>query len=155
VEIFYAVDRVGRAAALAPAVQLATGMPPQPHRHKVLLVEDDRELRTLLARHLRRSHLEVVEARDAEDALTRLGDAICRCGASQFDAMISDVRMPGVTGMYVAAELRRCDWAMPIVLITAFGSESTHAEAARLGAKLLDKPIDLDELTATVNELLA
>lgn len=124
-------------------------------RHRVLLVEDDRDLRVLLARHLRRSKLDIVEARDAEDALTRLGEAICQCGTSKFDAMISDVRMPGVTGLYVAAELRRCAWNMPIVLITAFGSEATHAEAARLDATMLDKPLDLDHLTTTVERLLA
>lgn len=127
---------------------------PTPHA-RILLVEDDRDLRVLMARHLRRRRFEVVEARDGTGALTRLGDAICRCGTSYFDALISDVRMPGHSGLDLLGELRRCDWTMPVVLVTAFGSPETHAEARRLGAVLLDKPVDLDVLTATLTKQLA
>lgn len=117
---------------------------------RILLAEDDRELRNMIARHLRRHRYEVVEARDGTSALTRLGDAICRCGSSYFDILVSDIRMPGHTGLDLLSELRRCDWTMPVVLISAFGSAETHADARRLGAVMVDKPIDLDVLTSTI-----
>lgn len=122
---------------------------------RILLAEDDRELRTMIARHLRRHRFEVVEARDGSSALTRLGDAICRCGSSYFDLLVSDIRMPGHTGLDLLSELRRCDWTMPVVLISAFGSPENHAEARRLGAVMLDKPIDLDALTSTIQRQIA
>ena len=125
------------------------------HKGRLLLAEDDRDFRMLVARHLRRSGFEVIEAHNGVTALSRLADSVCRCGASHFDLLISDVRMPGHSGLDLVSELRRCDWAMPVVLITAFGTRETHEEAARLGAVLLDKPVDLDVLTATVAQQLA
>lgn len=124
-------------------------------RPRLLLVEDDREMRTLLARQLRRSGYEVTEARDGVTALSRLGDAICTCGRSNFDALISDVRMPGHSGLELLTELRRCDWAMPVILITAFGTNEMHDEARRFGAAMLDKPFDFDSLTTILQSLVA
>ena len=123
-------------------------------RRRILIAEDDRALRTLLARHLRRGGFEVVEARDGATALTRLGDALCE-EDSYFDLLISDVRMPGHSGLDLASELKRGAWRTPILLITAFGSTETHDEAARLGAAILDKPLDLDVLTTAVERLLS
>lgn len=123
-------------------------------RRRILIAEDDRVLRTLLARHLRRGGFEVVEARDGTTALTRLGDSLCEQDQS-YDLLISDVQMPGHTGLDIASELKRGAWQTPILLITAFGSEEVHAEAARLGATMLDKPLDLDVLTDAVQHLLS
>jgi DNA-binding response OmpR family regulator len=123
-------------------------------RRRILIAEDDRALRTLLARHLRRGGFEVVEARDGTTALSRLGDALCEQDQS-YDLLISDVEMPGHTGLDLASELKRGAWPTPILLITAFGSQEAHAEAARLGATMLDKPLDLDALTDAVQHLLA
>jgi DNA-binding response OmpR family regulator len=123
-------------------------------RHRILIAEDDRVLRTLLARHLRRGGFEVVEARDGVAALSRLGDTLCEADCS-YDLLISDVRMPGHSGLDLASELKRGAWPTPVLLITAFGSTETHAEAARLGAEILDKPLDLDVLTNAVERLLS
>jgi DNA-binding response OmpR family regulator len=123
-------------------------------QRRILIAEDDRVLRTLLARHLRRGGFEVVEARDGATALTRLGDALCEQDRS-YDLLISDVQMPGHTGLDLASELKRGAWPMPILLITGFGSEEAHAEAERLGATMLDKPLDLDVLTTAVERLLS
>ena len=104
---------------------------------------------------MRRTGYEVTEARDGSSALARLGDAICRCGASYFDLLVSDVRMPGHTGLDLLVELRRCDWAMPVLLITAFGTDELHRQAQRLGAAMLDKPLDFATLDATISRLLS
>ncbi|MEP6860553.1 MAG: response regulator [Deltaproteobacteria bacterium] len=134
----------------ARLLQITWGMT----QRRILIAEDDRALRTLLARHLRRGGFEVIEARDGTTALTRLGDALCEENAS-YDLLISDVQMPGHTGLDLASELKRGSWSTPILLITAFGSEEVHAEAERLGATMLDKPLDLDALTTTVERLLS
>jgi DNA-binding NtrC family response regulator len=65
------------------------------------------------------------------------------------DVLVSDVRMPGLGGLDVLRGLRHCEWANPVILITAFGDEATHLEAVRLGAAaVLDKPFDVDDLRA-------
>jgi len=122
---------------------------------RVLLVEDDDEMRNLLARYLRRAGYDVTEAHDGIAALVRLGETINRRGFSTFDLVISDIRMPGPDGLNLVAELRSCDWATPVILITAFGTADTHDKARRLGAEILDKPLDLEQLERAVKRLLA
>lgn len=141
----------GTSVAHLPGVTVDEATP----RPRVLLVEDDREMRTLLAQHLRRNGYEVTESCDGFTALARLGDAISRCGRSSFDALVSDVRIPGHSGFDLLGVLRRYNWAMPVVLITAFGNNELHDEARRLGAKMLDKPFDFDVLTAALEQLVA
>ena len=71
------------------------------------------------------------------------------------DLIITDVRMPGMTGMEVLARLRREAWSIPFILITAFGDEALHKEAERLGAaRVLDKPFEMEELLAAVHRVL-
>ena len=143
-------DTIAPRSEAARPLHIARGMT----QRRILIAEDDRVLRTLLARHLRRGGFEVIEARDGTTALTRLGDALCEEDAS-YDLLISDVQMPGHTGLDLASELKRGSWPTPILLITAFGSEEVHAEAERLGATMLDKPLDLDVLTTAVERLLS
>lgn len=112
---------------------------------RVLLAEDDAALRRLLADKLRKDGYVVEEAESGLELLTRLG---IQRGA--FDLVISDIRMPGVSGLEVLEGLRNGyepgSWAIPVILITAFGDPETHAEAARLGAVIFDKPFDVDDL---------
>ena len=71
-----------------------------------------------------------------------------------FDLIISDIRMPGITGMTILDGVQLFEGFPPMILITAFGDEETHAEAKRLGvAAIFDKPFDLDELLRKVVEL--
>jgi DNA-binding response OmpR family regulator len=125
------------------------------NQRRILIVEDDHVLRALLARHLRSGGFDVVEARDGTSALTRLGDALFKDDGGCYDLLISDVQMPGHSGLDLASELKRGEWPTPILLITAFGSDEVHAEAERLGAAMLDKPLDLDVLTTAVQRLLS
>jgi CheY-like chemotaxis protein len=114
---------------------------------RVLLAEDDSAMRALLARALRKSGFEVLEASTGHEALERLARAQVDQPPSRFDLIISDVRMPGYTGLDLLARLHRANSRVPVILITAFGSASTHADAKRLGAfATLDKPFDLDDL---------
>jgi DNA-binding response OmpR family regulator len=124
----------------------------------VVLAEDDDEMRHLIARKLRRAGYDVVEARNgAELALViedgRLGGTL-RDDGRAIELIVSDIRMPGITGLEVVQLVRGTDWSVPIILITAFGDRETHSEAMRLGAVLLDKPLDLDELVFAARRLV-
>jgi DNA-binding response OmpR family regulator len=72
-----------------------------------------------------------------------------------FDLIISDIRMPGVTGMEILMGANELDDFPPIILITAFGDKETHVLAERLGAvALFDKPFDIDEMLEKVRAIL-
>lgn len=117
-------------------------------RPRVLLADDDRELRGLLAAALRKDCYDVTEARDGRELLQCLAtDRLRGNDSPAFDLVISDIRMPGRSGIEVLAGLRMTDWATPFILTTAFGTEETHEEARRLGAvAVFDKPFDVDDL---------
>ena len=113
-------------------------------------------MRRLLATVLPRWGFDVTLANDG-DELIRLVCAFLDGGddVPAPDLIISDVRMPGHSGLAVLEVLRHRDRSTPFVVITAFGDASTHAEATRLGAaRVLDKPFDLNHLRATVLELV-
>jgi DNA-binding response OmpR family regulator len=74
---------------------------------------------------------------------------------NDFDLIISDIRMPGVNGLSVLEGLREFKGVPPIILITAFGDEQTHADAERLGAAaVINKPFEITELLSTAREIL-
>ncbi|HZN59924.1 MAG TPA: response regulator [Planctomycetota bacterium] len=124
--------------------------------YRVLLAEDDREMRTLLAWELEDKGFEVVEATDGIDLLKHMAPILSHVDTcSRFDVIVSDIRMPGLTGMEILAGLRKRDKLTPVILITAFGDDITHAEAEELGASaMLDKPFDTGDLVTTIRRFL-
>lgn len=117
---------------------------------RILIADDDLEMRkmlTLLAQ-LRGHAVETVETGD--DLVRRLLDD----GAPPIDLLVTDVRMPGRTGLDALAAVRpRCP-ILPVVVITAFGDHTVHARAQAMGARSIDKPFDPDELLDLVDDLL-
>ena len=122
---------------------------------RILLAEDDSEMRALLARALRRAGYEVRECANGIELLEHL-EVFCTEGEiEKIDLVISDIRMPGLTGLEVLEGLREEKGFPPMILITAFGDEETHAEAERYGAvAMFDKPFDIDELIEKVREVV-
>jgi CheY-like chemotaxis protein len=121
---------------------------------RILVAEDDREMRRMMTASLSDEGFVVVEAGDGNRLLELIGSQLLSPNRDHVDLIISDVRMPGHTGLEVLAGLRGSDWATPFILITAFGDEETHAEARRLGAvAIFDKPFDLDDLKTAVMNL--
>jgi DNA-binding NtrC family response regulator len=119
----------------------------------ILLAEDDLEMRRFIAATLRRAHYAVVEAADGMELLDRIEAAVQR--GLRYAAVVSDVRMPLLSGMDVLAILRAAATDVPVILITAFGDAATHAEAHDLGALgILDKPFDMSALTALVASIV-
>jgi DNA-binding NtrC family response regulator len=119
---------------------------------RVLLAEDDREMRRLLVAILRRSHCDVIEAKTGSQLWELIvHGALGTRSEPQVDLIITDVRMPGRSGLDVLSSLRKRDAWTPVILITAFGDTDTHAEAHRLGAlAVFNKPFDLDDLRMIV-----
>ncbi len=122
---------------------------------RILLAEDDDALRELLALSLRASGHLVVECRSGMDVVQRVSDFVLSHEPIEFDLVISDIRMPGVTGLEALECMRGFEGWPPTILITAFGNQATHEEARRLGAAaMFDKPFEIDDLLAAVNKLL-
>jgi DNA-binding response OmpR family regulator len=120
---------------------------------RVFLAEDDAQMRRMIAEALRRHGHSVLEAPDGPALLSDLGRVFWGPGSDADDSVIiSDARMPGRGGLAILHGIRQFPWCPPFILITAFGDEETHQEAARLGVlRVLDKPFDLDDLLATVD----
>jgi CheY-like chemotaxis protein len=99
---------------------------------------------------------EVVEVADGGGVLDELVHSLSdESSLRSFDVIITDVRMPGFSGMDVLRAVRGLPEAPPVILMTAFGNKETHREAHRLGAlTVLDKPFDLDDLRAAVANAL-
>jgi len=127
-----------------------------PARARVVIAEDDQAMRHMLANAFRRDDYDVIEAKNGAELLHLVGALLIeqRNGVS-VDLVVSDLRMPFVSGLDVLAHVRRASQTMPFILITAFGDELTHAEAERLGASVVfDKPFDVNALRARARDLL-
>jgi two-component system, response regulator PdtaR len=115
---------------------------------RVLLVEDDAFTRRNTAIYLRRSHIEVEEAANGEEAL-RLINTV-----DHYDILISDLRMPGMTdGMDVISFQQRVSPGTACILVTAFGSGQLQKQAQALGVVYLEKPITLPALLNKIADL--
>ena len=113
------------------------------------LAEDDEDLRDTLAWVLRRRGYVVEEGGDGRALRDRLARAPLPA------LVITDVHMPGPSGLAVLEAARLTGCAVPFLVITSFGDATTHSQARALGATLLDKPLDLSELCARVAAILA
>jgi len=113
---------------------------------RILVVDDERSMRELLAIVLRREGYEVLLAdsgRTAVDALER----------QPIDLLISDIKMPDLSGVEVLRAAKRIDQDVLGIMITAFASTESAVEAMRLGAcDYLSKPFDVDVLKMKVRE---
>jgi len=124
-------------------------------RPRVLIAEDDEEMRQLLAKVLYADGYAVVECRDGVDLFGRLEAFVGREAALDFDAIISDIWMPGPTGLEILEALHDRTGFPPMILITAFGDKGIHARAEKAGAAaVLDKPFGIDELLAKLHEIV-
>ena len=106
----------------------------------ILLVEDRAELRAMLVTALERMGYEVAAAAGLSEALPQLG-------RRRFSAVLSDLKLPAGSGMDVLRAAQDCDPAMPVIILTAYGSVADAVAAMREGAfDFIQKPIDLERL---------
>jgi len=120
-------------------------------RRRILLAEDDREMRVLIASALCRDGYEVVEVNDGAELLTQMAEAYLSPEVGQFDLVITDHRMPRVAGLDVLRGLRLSHDTPPVILITAFGGREMRTTAKSLGAvAVFDKPFQMEDLRTAV-----
>src|SRR5437764_6937508 len=126
-------------------------MPPDtgdstPKSPRVLIVDDDAGQRSLLDSFLKSQGFDTVPVASGEDALEILR-------GQDISMMISDVRMPGMSGLETLRQARKEHSVLPVLLVTAYADIREAVGAMRDGAvNYLAKPIDLDELVATVQQ---
>jgi CheY-like chemotaxis protein len=117
---------------------------------RVLVADDDPDMRRLVRLILKRAGFEVVLVRDVMEAVDRLVLDGIRAGRD-VQAIVTDLRMPGLSGLDLLALLRCASVRVPVILVSAFHDDASRAEARALGATaVLDKPVDVDVLAALV-----
>lgn len=116
-------------------------------QHHILLVEDDREIRTLVARYLKDNDCRVSEARDGREMDRILVD-------TKIDAVVLDVMLPGEDGLSLCRRLRQTQ-QVPIVMLSAKGGEIDRIVGLEIGADdYLAKPFNPRELLARLKAVL-
>ncbi|QDV36710.1 PAS domain-containing hybrid sensor histidine kinase/response regulator [Tautonia plasticadhaerens] len=130
------------AASKAPAL----ASPAAPARPRLLLADDNHDLRRALTLRLRRSGIEVVDVDDGRRVLEEAGRA--RDDGRPFDLVLLDVRMTGMDGPEAARQLRARGFRMPILALTA-SEESDPAEEGLFDGRMV-KPIDWEVLRGTI-----
>ena len=103
---------------------------------RILIVDDDRRMRRTLQIMMESTGFESVAAENASDALGQLQ-------ASRFDLVLTDLKMPGISGIELLDEIKAVDPRLPVILMTAYGTIDTAIEAMRRGASdYVLKPFD-------------
>jgi CheY-like chemotaxis protein len=121
----------------------------------VLVADDDDDMRALVTETLRADGCTTLEARDGEELLDLLRHALVESG-SRPDVVLTDVKMPRLSGLGVLEALRLTRWSLPVVMMTALLDASIDTVAKRLGAVgVLRKPFDPDDLLTAVHNAKA
>lgn len=115
---------------------------------RILVADDEPNLRRVVTAILRRDGYEVVQASDGAEAIAML--------PSEIDVVITDLRMPQATGMDLLVHAAKHHPQVPVILITAYGSVGQAVEAIKAGAfDYIEKPFEQDVIRATVAKAVA
>jgi len=115
---------------------------------RILIVDDEKNMRWVLGQALQSEGFEVAEAADGKQALASVAD-------QEPDVMVLDHRMPEPDGMEVLRRLRAQGATFPVIMLTAHGNVATAVEAMKAGAsEYLTKPFDLEELKLAISKSL-
>jgi len=112
----------------------------------LLLVEDKPELRAMLRKALERAGYAVDEAADGSAAVTKIR-------SRRYLLVLSDLKLPGCSGLEVLHQSKQADPTIPVILITAYGSIEEAVAAMKDGAfDFIQKPVDLQEFQDTIRD---
>jgi CheY-like chemotaxis protein len=117
---------------------------------RILIAEDDKALRELMAHLLAFEGYFITEAADAH-AMLQVVHASRQSGNDAFDLIVTDVRMPGLTGLDALASLREAGCRTPAIVVSAFPEDAVQQQARDLNASFLPKPFALENLRRMVN----
>ena len=144
-------------ADLSPAVQ-SSSLPITVYmenmaKEHILVVDDEQNMRNTLAFILETANYQVTTAAEGREALEEILAA--RENGRPVDLLITDFRLPGLTGLQLIDELNYLKIKIPVLVITAYGNRSLFLELMRTGcADYLDKPFDYKELVKRVDSLV-
>jgi DNA-binding NtrC family response regulator len=145
-------------SALSPTAAQAPSSTARAVRRErtILVIEDDEEMRRMLVHILSREGYEVVDVADATQALDWLGLCLVDGSLENIPALIvSDIRLPDLSGFELLEGLRCATVEVPVILITGFPSQETFEDAFELGAaRVLSKPFALDDFRLSVYTVL-
>jgi len=118
---------------------------------QVLIVDDEEDIQWLFKKRLRKEvrdgKLSLAFAMSGEEALTYLREG----GSAEIVLVLSDINMPGMTGLELLRQIKEEFFGLPVHLITAYGSEEYYRMAMRFGADgYLTKPLDFAFLRSDV-----
>jgi two-component system phosphate regulon response regulator OmpR len=118
----------------------------------VLVVDDDPDVVEILVDVLRRRGYRAAGVRDGSDAMADRSRVIPSFGPlSSVDVVVTDLVMPGESGLALMRHVRRHNWPVAIVVVSAFGDQQLRAQAEELrAAAILHKPFYLDELLTVI-----
>lgn len=119
-----------------------------PAKNKILVVDDEEALRTVLASELEGEGYLVTTAFDGQNAIDILGSAV-------FDLILLDIKMPNVDGFEVLKFVKERHPTTKIIMLTGFADLKNAIESKKLGAEdFVSKPYDLVDLLTTVERVL-
>lgn len=119
------------------------------HRGQIWIVDDDRSIRWVLEKALRQAQIEVRSFPSADEAL----DALNR---DEPDALVTDIRMPGINGLDLLAEILGTRPHLPVIIMTAHSDLDSAVAAYQGGAfEYLPKPFDIDEAVELARRAIA
>jgi len=131
-----------------PAAPESTDASAKVRKVRILIVDDEPSMREMLSIVLRRDGYEVLVAENGRDAIAQLR-------ARPFDLLLSDIKMPDVTGVDVLRAAKEINRDIVAFMVTAYASTSTAVEAMRLGAvDYFTKPFSMDELRLKIRQHL-
>jgi DNA-binding NtrC family response regulator len=115
---------------------------------KILVVDDEKHVRTLFERVLVKEGYQVECAASGSEAIDKLA-------SNSFDLVVTDLKMDGIDGLDLIKKGKRAKQDLPFVLISGYGTAQTAGLAAKEGADVfLMKPIDITELKSAVKKAL-
>ena len=122
-------------------------------KEHILVVDDEQNMRNTLAFILETANYQVTTAAEGREALEEILAA--RENGRPVDLLITDFRLPGLTGLQLIDELNYLKIEIPVLVITAYGNRALFLELRRTGcADYLDKPFDYKELVKRVDSLV-
>ncbi|HEX2671867.1 MAG TPA: response regulator [Polyangiaceae bacterium] len=119
-----------------------------PVGRRVVLAEDDAAMREMLAVVLSEAGYQVTTVSDGAELARFLREL---APSARFDLIVTDVNMPGGSGLDVIDQLRQNGDDTPVIVVTAFPQKDILERAHELGLRLLAKPFELDTLRAAVD----
>jgi len=127
---------------------MTSGWQGLPVGRRVVLAEDDIAMREMLAAVLREGGYQVTTVNDGSE----LSLLLCEPRPNvHFDLIVTDVNMPGGSGLDVIDQLRHAGDDTPVIVVTAFPQTEIRKRAHELGLRLLAKPFELEALRAAVD----